>query len=411
MTTADSPWRPDMILVVLAVLFAPVNYLRVDVAYFTLSDAFSAMALICMFLGNRLPLRPFGQATQVWYGCLLMMIGGLLLGSAMNGSLVSGIVVSGQYLFSLMIVPMLILQRSRSETVLLIRVFVLGMVAVMVHGAWMVQFYPDDVRFVTRSGRLASLVERENAAAALAALAITFSLWLFLTRRMGALMLAATLAVLGYGLLLTGSNTGFLLTAIGVVALVLLSGSGRIIVTALVVFAALIAVLLTWGEAFLPDIFLKRVFGAWTSGDIGQAGTFSDRMFLIREAFDLSRNTILVGLGADQYRIVSTEGVPVHNTYLLLLVEGGLISLLGHIGLFITSLVIGWTRLMHRTDRWSGVLTLTVVVMLALVLTGLAHFYGRFWAMPWFLALAVSLYPVPVPEDAPVAGAPLPSPA
>lgn len=395
--TPDSPpaeafWRADLVLIAIAVFLSPMNYLRASFAYVTLGDAFSVLALLAMLLGGRLPLRPFGAATRAWYACLLLLTGGLVIGSAMNGNLLNGMVVSAQYLFSLILVPMLLLQRSRAETLLLIKVFIAGMVFVMAHGAWVMEFDPKDFRFITRSGRLASLVERENAAAALAALAITFSLWLYFVREIGAVLLLAVLAPLGYGLLLTGSNTGFFLTGIGVVGLVALSGSMRIMVGTLAVMAGMIFVILTWGELFLPDIFIKRVFGALSSGDMDEAGTFSDRMFLIREAYDLTRRTIFVGLGADQYRTISAHGAPVHNTYLLLLAEGGLMSLLGHVGLIITGIVIGWPNLVSRSNRWFGVLTITIVVMLALVQNGLAHFYARFWAVPWCLALAASLH-------------------
>lgn len=385
-------WRADLVLIAIAVFLSPINYLRLSFVYVTLGDVFAILALMTMLVGNRLPIRPFGEATNIWYGCLLLLVGGLVIGSALNGDLADGMVVAAQYLFSLIVVPMLLLQRPRDEVILLIKVFVAGMVFIMLHGAWVMEVNPDDVRFITRSGRLASLVERENAAGALAAMAITFTLWLYFTREMGLVLLLALLAPLSYGLLLTGSNTGFFLSAIGVTALVSLSGSMRIMLTTLAIMAALAFVILTWGEMFLPDIFLKRVFGALSSGDMDEAGTFSDRMFLIREAYDLTRHTLIVGMGADQYRLISEHGAPVHNTYLLLLAEGGLISLVGHVGLLITGIIIGWPNLVSRSCRWYGVLTITVVVMVALVQNGLAHFYARFWAMPWFLAIAASLH-------------------
>lgn len=392
---AVTVWRTDLVLISIAVFLSPMNYFRASFVYLTLGDVFSILALFTLLFGKGVPVRPFGAATWAWYSCLLLLTAGLVVGSAMNGDLLAGMVVAAQYMFSLIVVPMLLLQRTRAETILLIKVFVAGMVFVMLHGAWMIEFHPKDFRFITPSGRLASLVERENAAAALTALAITFSLWLYFTREVGRILLLLLLAPLGYGLLLTGSNTGFFLTGIGVMALVTFSGSVRIMLGMLSVLAGMIFVIMTWGELFLPDIFVKRVFGALSSGELDEAGTFSDRMFLIREAYDLTRHTIFVGLGADQYRTISAHDVPVHNTYLLLLAEGGLISLIGHVGLIITGILIGWPNFVSRSDRWCGVLTITIVLMIALVQNGLAHFYARFWAVPWCLALAASLYTKP----------------
>lgn len=391
----ETIWRADFVLIAIAVFLSPMNYFRAGFVYVTLGDVFSILALFTMLFGGGVPVRPFGAATWGWYSCLLLLTAGLVIGSAMNGDLLAGMVVAVQYMFSLIVVPMLLLQRTRGEAILLIKVFVAGMVFVMLHGAWVMEFHPEDFRFISRSGRLTSLVERENAAAALTALAMTFSLWLYFTREIGPVLLLMVLAPLGYGLLLTGSNTGFFLTGIGVIALVTFSGSVRIMLGTLGVLAGMIFVLLTWGELLLPDIFLKRVFGALSSGDMDEAGTFSDRMFLIREAYDLTRRTIFVGLGADQYRTISAHDTPVHNTYLLLLAEGGLMSLIGHVGLIITGIVIGWPNFVSRSNRWYGVLTITIVLMIALVQNGLAHFYARFWAVPWCLALAASLYAEP----------------
>ena len=78
------------------------------------------------------------------------------------------------------------------------------------------------------------------------------------------------------------------------------------------------------------------------------------------EAYDLTRRTIFVGLGADQYRTISAHDTPVHNTYLLLLAEGVLMSLIGHVGLIITGIVIGWPNFVSRSNRWYGVLTITI---------------------------------------------------
>lgn len=389
-------WHTDLVLAACAVFLSPVNYLRADFAYITLGDVFAIMTLGLMFAQGRLPLHPFGRASAMWYISVLLLVSGLLTGSAMNGDLMAGLIVAGQYCFSLIAMPMLFLQRSRAEVLFLIKVFIFAMVAVMLHGAWYMQFAPDDHRFVTLSGRLASLVERENAAGALTAIAITFSMWLCFIREIRLPILVLVLIPLVWGLLLTGSNTGFFLTGLGLLFLVLLSGALRLLFGMIAIGSLLFIIIYQWGELFLPEIFIKRVFGALESGDMGQAGTFSDRMYLIHEAYDLTRNTIFIGLGADQYRTISAHGAPVHNTYLLLLAEGGVISLLGHFGLMMAGVLIGWPMLIQRDMRWFGVLTLTTIIMLALVQNGLAHFYARFWAVPWFLALGACLH---TPDD------------
>lgn len=389
----QSFWRADLVLMTVAVFLSPMNYLRADFAYVTLSDLFLLLALVVMYAQGRVPLMPFGRASVAWYFSVFLLAFGLLAGSAVHGDMVSGLTVVAQYCFSLLVVPMLLLQRPRAEVLFLIKVFIAAMVFVMLHGAWYMEFAPKDFRFITRSGRLATLVERENAAAALGAIAITFSLWLYFIREIRLPLLVLLLVPLAHGVLQTGSNTGFFLTVIGAVSLALFSGALRLLLGMAAAGLALVLVTALWGQYFLPDIFVERVMGALETGNMDQAGTFSDRMYLIHEAFRLTRHTIWIGLGADQYRTISAFGAPVHNTYLLLLAEGGIVSLLGHFGLIATGVMIGLPLLMTKRARWYGVLTITTVIMLALVQNGLAHFYARFWAVPWFLALAISLAP------------------
>ncbi|MEQ3748134.1 MAG: O-antigen ligase family protein [Celeribacter sp.] len=383
--------RVELLLVALTVFLAPINYLRAEFAYVTLSDLFAVLSLAVMVFRGTLPLYPFGRASLMWYGSVFLLILGLLLGSTVNGDLANGVEVVGQYCVALVLLPLLILCRPRFEMLLLIKVFVLSLVVVMLHGAYVIAYTPGDLRFVSRSGRLSSLIERENAAGALAAMGVVFTLWLYFIKEIRLFPLLLALVPLGYGLLLTGSNTGFFLTAIGALTLAVLSGAPRILGGVVLCGVALLAVIVTWGELFLPEIFLKRVFGALQTRSMSAAGTFDDRMFLIREAFGITRDTLAIGLGANQYRLISAHGAPVHSTYLLLLAEGGLISLLGHAGLLLASFHIGWPALIDRRRRWMGVLTLTILLMFIMVQTGIAHVYARFWVVPWYLALSASL--------------------
>ncbi|WBU56506.1 O-antigen ligase family protein [Paracoccus sediminicola] len=387
----ESFWRADLILVGITVFLSPMNYFRADFAYITLGDIFALLTCSIMFMRGLLPLHPLGRATAGWLISVLMLASGLLLGSAMNGDLLTGIIVVGQYCFSLILLPLIVMQRSRDEVVLLVKIFVLSMVVVMVHGAWAVSYTPEDLRFVSRNGRLAGLVERENATAALAAVAITFTLWLYFISELRSWLLPLIMVPLVWGLLLTGSNSGFLLTAIGISFLTLFSGALRVWIGMTIGTALFMFAIYQWGELFLPEVFMERVFGALESGDVSEAGTFEDRLELMREAFSLTRNTIFLGLGADQYRTVSIFGAPVHNVYLLLLAEGGLISLLGHLGLQVTSVFIAWPVWLSRGTRWFGVLTITATIMLAFSQMGITHYYARFWVMPWLLAIAASV--------------------
>lgn len=380
----------EFLFVAATVFLAPMNFFRLEAVYFTLADFTAICGLTVMLLTNRLSTRMFGPASSFWMASCLLLVSGLLIGSVANGDPMTGLVGVAQYGFSLLLMPILIAHRENRELLLLLTIFLASLTVIWLHGAYVLNYTPDDLRFVSGSGRLLGLVERENSSATLTAVAIVLVQWFYLTGFVRLPALLAILAVLLYGLLHTGSNTGFFLAAFGTLTLALLSGSLRYISALVLLGSASILVLLTWGDLLLPEIFRERVLGALTSGDLDQAGTFADRMFLVREALDVSRHHLFIGLGMDRYREFSAHHAPVHNTYLLVLAEGGLVSLVGLLGLLLTGVFLGWSAMATRTARWSGVLTLTMVAIYVLAIMSFAHIYARFWIIPLCLAYGFS---------------------
>lgn len=395
MTSASHEQRPsetvELALVALAVALAPMNYLRLEEIYLTLSDVTAMMAFTLMLANRRVPLRFFGSATGLWLASFACLTGGLLLGSLVNGDPITGLLIILQYTYSLILLPLIIAARPREQIILLLKVFVLSVAAIMAHGAYLIHLADSpDPRLVSGAGRLRSMLERENASGAIAAIAATMAIWLFLAGRMRGWALALILPVILYGLLLTGSNSGLMTLLAGIASLVIASRSARLIIAAASAFALSAVAVVFWGEAFLPETFQTRVLPAIMSGDLQQAGTFGDRFLLMQEALGISERTLIIGLGAGQYREVSDFGTPVHNIYLLLLSEGGLTSLLGLAGLFATGIYLGWAAMQDRRSYTDGALTIAVVLIFAVLFNSVTHFYGRFWNVPLILTIALS---------------------
>src|SRR3546814_20595262 len=70
--------------------------------------------------------------------------------------------------------------------------------------------------------------------------------------------------------------------------------------------AAVVAVLYMSGYQ-LPTVFQDRVAKALETGNLDDAGTFTDRAKLISDAWALSEHTIFAGLGVDRFRVRSEE--------------------------------------------------------------------------------------------------------
>ena len=113
-------------------------------------------------------------------------------------------------------------------------------------------------------------------------------------------------------------------------------------------------------------------------------------MLLIQEAFRLADDYLLIGMGVEQFRHISVFDAPVHNTYLLLLNEGGLLSLCGLVVLMLAGLPAALSHLGDRRHRGVAATTLTILLIFALMLNTFPHFYARFWNVPLILALSLS---------------------
>ncbi len=161
--------------------------------------------------------------------------------------------------------------------------------------------------------------------------------------------------------------------------------------TALLVTAilALASILYFGNGGTLPQIFVNRVGNAIGSGDIDQAGTFVGRMALIREAWSIADHHLFIGLGADQYRVVSVYQAPVHNMYLLLWAEGGLIAMFGWV--LMQAVILAAAVKAYPRDHVAAALTLSVATTFLISSTASPHMYARLWPVPVLLALAVSI--------------------
>lgn len=373
------------------VFLAPANYFKLQGIYVTAADMTAILCAVLILAQGNARLRFFGPATSFWMVSVLLLLTGLVIGSAFNGEPGALLTVILQYGFSLVVLPLILAGRSRRQTVALIRVFVLSVTLIMIHGAWLIHVtHSTNPRFVSITGRLRSLVERENEAAAIAAMAVSFAIALLVSRDMTRLGVVLTVPFLIYGIMLTGSNTGLVLALLGIAGFVVLVGSGRAILVTVLILGAAIVLIVTTGGELLPDAFRHRVLSAFLEGDITQAGSFSGRLDLIKESLAIARETWLVGLGADQYRVVSEMRAPVHNAYLLLLTEGGILSLLGTTGLLLTGVYLAWASRQFGRSNETSALTLAIVFIFATMLMMVPHFYARFWNVPLILALSLA---------------------
>ena len=391
----SKPERVEFALLTLAVFFSPFETFRHPAFFFTVSDFFFCGA-IAMRLYNGMPLLALGGVTYLWLSGFVLMNLGLLISSLINGNPADALIVFVQYLFAYICLPYVICSRTYRQAVFFIKCSLWAMLTLCVFG--IVAYYLGlgegaQVRhfvIVTGAGRLTSLVTNPNGFASI--VAFTFPLLWFLSaiREVNFWLLSISTIIFAWALVLASSNTGFMIVAGAAPIFVLGQGKIRTFAIASLLLGSLGLVTVLWGDEIFPEIFQRRVLHALMDADVTEAGTFTDRYDLIKEAWRMAENNVLIGLGVDQYRLISEQGLPVHNTYLLLLNEGGIVALAGFLIILGSYILVPLLSLKQPHGYLIFILTLSLVLAYAFVANSLTHIYARFMMVPLMLAVGIA---------------------
>ena len=395
----------ELPVITVAIFLAPILPLKHSAIFFTLSDLFFCLALVLMVLAGRVPRAPLGRATSVWLLSCATLLSGIVVSSLFGPAPLRSLIVCGQYAFAFVLLLFLVAGRDDATAHFLVKTFVLSIVLSQIVG-FSEYFFDFDFgisivnpsfTILTGNGRLTSLIGDANGNAALIAFIFPFVLYLWLSGRMAGWVVLPAVLILGTAVVLTSSNSGLAATLLGLVCFLGTAGSYGLRATRIIIGALAVAIVV-WGSMgfTLPYTFEQRVLGAVESGDLEEAGTFRSRMNLMIEAVDIVDDALLFGLGADQFREVSVQKAPVHNMYLLLWAEGGLIALVGWLSLMTLPLV-GVIRLRATGDPRSRLLAsfaLTVVIVFCGAAFNSPHMYGRYWAVPFVLLVGLVFRPV-----------------
>lgn len=384
--------RIEFACAVCAVFLSAVNFLRTNMFYFTLSDLLFCAALGLRALTGGVPLRLWGRASAaVWLCGLLLLCSGLMISSLLSTAPLRGIVIVGQYLFAYLVVALVICGRDLGTMWTFAKVYVASIFLMCLHGIYLIHIDGQkNTAFVSGNGRLTGFVERENECAAVIALAMPMLMLLASKGKIGKVYAIVIGAIMAYGILLTGSNTGLAGFAFTFLGFMVLSGSWKYVVVGIAGLTPFALWIVHSGRDYLPAVFQKRVLGALETGDLSQAGTFDHRVELMHEALGRVQDTMWIGVGADQYQVTSAIRQPVHNLYLLLSTEGGIMAAIGF-GVMIAATF----HPIMRTYRVPGgaayaACALVSVSMFALMANAFPHLYGRFWTVPIILTLGLA---------------------
>lgn len=381
-------------VVAAAVFLAIFPGVRFTDKLFTISDLLFCFAAALLLTAGRIPLRAQAGYTPLWLGSFIMLTAALFVGSVAGGDPTRWLIVGAQYGFAYVLAPFILMSGdaariARLAKVLIASLFVVEGVGILVYydyGGPLSMYQTVAPDFITGARRLGSFLGDANWNGMIIAMSVPLLLYLAYSGRLPLLVATVVGVVLVWGLVLASSFTGFS-TAIGAAVLFVVVAGGMRGSFKLVGLAAAGAGAFWALGGQLPSVFQKRVLTALESGDISQAGTFTGRMDLIREAWAIVEDVQIVGLGVDGFREVSVQGEPVHNMYLLLWAEGGLFALLGWI-LMLLVLLLASLRC-FQTDRRLAALGVSTIMTFVVNSIAAPHMYARMWVMPLHLSMGL----------------------
>ncbi len=386
--------RGELIAVVLGVFLSIYSFLRFSSFLFTLSDFLYSVSFVLLALSRKLPQNPLGNATPFWFVAYTLLFIGLLLSSTLYGDPIRGLVVLSQYAFSY-IVLLYVLARSYSQTKLLGLTFVMSLVLIDIHGIIVFNLYGYDPHseIVTGANRLATVLGQPNLAATVNALTLPLLLYFWSTGVLSVWLGAVAFFTTSVAVILTSSNNGLLAYSLSLIVYLLGILSRKLVLRLVMIAICIVAVGSIGGTRLLPETFQKRVLDALMSGDVTEAGTAVSRIELMKEAIHLiaERGILLLGVGADQFRLFTAEQAPVHNLYLLLWVEGGAVALFGWMLFPLTAFYIWAESKSFPGSRTARALILSEFSVLLLAAFSNTHLYARYVLTPVILAVALAL--------------------
>jgi O-antigen ligase len=384
--------KTERYLLMLAVFLAPLRDFRPTEIAITFSDLVFCLVGLLLLVRRRLSIKPMQDITLLWMLAVLLLVGGLFASSIVNGAPEASLVVCTQYFFAYAFVPFLIIQDDSARALLLVKTFVFSSLFVVVCGfIFAATGYDGGQTFITGSGRLASFTGNPNNLASQISLTMPLLLYLWFSRALPSMLCLCIFACLVVGLIMTSSNGGLASTMLAIGCFLLFAGNFRWMVQGALVVVVAISAVITVGYDYLPDVFKRRVLQGLESGSIEQAGTYEDRVELIVEALEKLGGSLVLGIGADQYRETSYWKAPVHNQYLLVWVEGGTIAIIGWMLILTTIALIGLRAYQQPIGSRGAAIVLSMVTVFALIANTAPHLYARSWILPILLTMSVVL--------------------
>lgn len=384
----------------LAIFFSCFNTLSLPSIYFTLADGLFVLALFFVIVNKKKsPVKtlnePFDQALLlsremyiVWFFAWILLLVGYLLSLffSMNQETLGTITIVIQYFFIMVIVFYIFLNVVNPNNYMkLLKAYINGFISIIIIGMFFETFLPSLYLTLNAKGIFIGTVRfgsflGSNGLSKLAATIIPIIFFLLYNNAITRKRFGFYLIILIVGSLKAASNGGFLALFFSLV-LTLLSLEG-IKKKMRIIFLSLFVLIIIWSLTYFGflnfSVFTNRVLNnISSSSDLDDAGSFTMKIDMMKDALSHIVSNPILGLGANGYLRINPWGQTVHNSYLLIWVEGGIFSFIGLLTLLLLPLKILKSKL-SRFDKMNiKFFSIFLFIFMINIFTG-NHIYQRF---------------------------------
>ncbi|MBX0313283.1 O-antigen ligase family protein [Planococcus glaciei] len=365
----------------LGIFFSSIPLARPFPININYSDLIFVLLLISVMLTqkNNLNFDIFKdkKISFIYMFSVFIFISGFAISNILNGATITFFEIAAQYLFSLIVIPFLF-NNIKFDIKKLLNIYIYSLVFVVLFGAYFYFFsFSTDYSI---GGRMGSLFKNPNTLAKTIAVAlpiIFYALYKFKDKKQ-----IVTILLMLLGLMMASSFGGIIATLLSILIFYIISGR----VKKLIYLAIMSAIIFSFYIRIfgLPTVFNERIMPILISGDINQAGSFNIKINLMEEAIKVISQNPLIGLGAGNYIKEGLVSTSVHNSYLLIWAEGGLLTFVGFIGILIA---IVMKILSFTTNKLLFAASTAIVITMLFNFITNVHFYNRYIWIPIFVVV------------------------
>lgn len=350
---------------------------------FTYSDTLFLISIIFIFIfkNKNINFNVFEDkvSTLIYFFGVLLLFSGFSISSIFYGSNINYTTIILQYFMLLVIIP-LTLKNSNIKLKKSLLIIMLSMTITILFGVYL-YYFTSNISY-SIGGRMGSLFKNPNTLAKNISLLIPIIFILIYKYYMNKAWLF--FPVFGLGLLLASSFGGIIASFLSLLLVLSFTRQFKTIVKVIIILT--ISSFFLIGVFGIPEIFEERILSSQNEFELEDAGSFSYKKQLMKNSIKLISENPFIGLGLGNYGNNVSGSSTVHNTYLLIWVEGGLFSIVGLVIIFLSFLM---KIIKNYKDQYYFGSTLTVFIIIMLNFLTNVHFYNRYSLITLFLLLTL----------------------